>query len=299
LVLSEYAEQARRSELLMQWDAERNRMLTPRDVLSGSDRKVWWRCARNHRWSSSVSSRTILGRGCPYCSGQRLLPGENDLASRHPEVAKLWHPGRNRGLTPAEVMPGTHRKFWWRCDSGHAWEALPSALIGGSGCPYCAGKKAIPGETDLATTHPQLAAQWHGEKNGALTPGEVSQGSEKRVWWQCGLGHSYQAMVFSRVEGTGCPYCAGKKAWPGFNDLESQYPGLMREWHPTLNGELQADSLTKGSHRAVWWQCGEGHVWKAVVYARTRPGGTGCPVCAGTTKRAKTHDYKSVNGGTT
>lgn len=289
MFLSEYAAASQRGELLTQWDTERNRALSPQEVQSGSDRKVWWRCGEGHRWSSTVSSRALLGRGCPYCSGQRVSPGENDLVTRYPEVVKFWHPTANGDLTPGSVTPGTHRRVCWRCEKGHEWEAAPSTLISGCGCPYCAGRQPVPGETDLATTHPEIAKEWHPEKNGSLTPCQVSQGSMKRVWWQCERGHDYQAMVFSRVEGTGCPYCAGKKAWPGFNDLESQYPELMREWHPTLNEGLQPSGLTKGSHRAVWWQCGEGHVWKAVVYARTKPNGTGCPVCAGNTKRTKTH----------
>lgn len=279
-------------ELAKEWHPDWNGLLKPSQVSAGSDRKVWWCCEQGHQWSSTVSSRALLGRGCPYCSGQRVLSGENDLAARYPEVARFWHPTANGGLTPERVMPGTHRKFHWHCEKGHSWQAAPSVLIAGCGCPYCSGRQAIPGETDLCSTHPDLAAQWHTDKNGNLTPQDVTPGSEKRVWWQCERGHDYAAQVFSRVQGTGCPYCAGRKAWPGFNDLESQFPGLMREWHPTLNQGIEPQKLTKGSHRAVWWQCGEGHVWKTVVYSRTRENGTGCPVCAGNTKRAKAQYIK-------
>ena len=298
VLLTEYASVSSRSDLLNQWDAERNGSILPQEVHSGSDRKVWWVCQQGHRWNAAVSTRTRLGRDCPYCSGQRVIPGETDLATRCPEAAKLWHPERNGDLTPRHVMPGSHRKYWWLCERGHVWQAAPFTLAAGSGCPFCAGKSVIPGETDLATTHPDIALQWHTERNGALTPKTVSQGSMKRVWWRCELGHEYQAHVFSRAQGTGCPYCAGRKAWPGFNDLASQYPRLMEQWHPTLNGDLDPKTLTKGSHRSVWWRCGEGHVWKTVVYARTRPNAAGCPVCAGNTKRAKTRDH-CVIGGTT
>ena len=287
MFLTEYAQSAQRGDLLAQWDTERNAALAPEHISSGSDRRVWWQCQQGHRWNAAVSTRTRLGRGCPYCAGQKVLSGESDLAARRPEAARCWHPSRNGALTPESVMPGSHRKYWWQCEQGHAWQASPFALAAGSGCPFCAGKQVIPGETDLATTHAELALEWDGEKNGALKPEQVSQGSMKRVWWRCERGHGYQAYVFSRAQGTGCPYCAGKKAWPGFNDLESQYPRLMAQWHPTLNEGTDPKTLTKGSHRAVWWQCGEGHVWKAVVYARTRPNAAGCPVCAGNTKRAK------------
>lgn len=33
-----------------------------------------------------------------------------------------------------------------------------------SGCPYCAGKRPIKGETDLATMHPELIIDWDFEK---------------------------------------------------------------------------------------------------------------------------------------
>ena len=181
------------------------------------------------------------------------------MLSRYPKVAALWHPTRNGDLTPAQIMPHTHKRYWWQCAKGHAWQVSPPALIMGGGCPYCAGKRAIPGETDLVTLRPDLAAQWDRERNGALTPERVSPGSTKNVWWLCTLGHSYQSRVYSRAGGTGCPYCAGRKVLPGFNDLASTHPHLVQEWHGALNKALTPQCVTKGSHKNVWWQCREGH----------------------------------------
>lgn len=283
--LTEYAKSVGKPELVTQWHPERNGELTQTHVSPGSERRVWWRCEQGHEWESVVFARAKQGRGCPYCAGQRVIPGQTDLATRYPEIARRWHPTKNGELTPEQVMPGSHRRYWWQCEQGHEWQAVLFAMTGGSGCPYCAGKKAIPGQTDLATTHPALAAQWNPERNGDKTPDTVSAGSVKRVWWRCELGHDYQTPVFSRVNGTGCPYCAGKKVWPGFNDLETVYPALAREWHRELNAPLTPEQVTKGSHRKVWWECQEGHVWKTVVYARAKPNGTGCPVCAGKVKQ--------------
>ena len=198
---------------------------------------------------------------------------------------RLWHPTRNPGLDPESVTPGSHRKLWWQCELGHEWQAMPFSLRQGTGCPYCAGKRPIPGQTDLATRFPELAAQWHPEKNGKLDPTQVGPGSMTRVWWLCERGHDYLAHVFSRTQGTGCPYCAGRRAWRGFNDLATVHPALAGEWHPELNGILTPRDVTKGSHKQVWWRCSEGHTWKAVVFARAKPNGTGCPVCAGTVRR--------------
>jgi len=286
LRLTEYVHNRGRPELLSQWDRGRNLPLSPDEVGTGSEQKVWWHCDRGHSWQASVMSRVALRRGCPYCAGQRVLTGQTDLASRYPEAAAMWHPTKNSVL-PQEVMPHTHKRYWWRCAKGHEWQVAPSALIQGSGCPYCAGKKAIPGETDLVTLRPDLAAQWDRERNGKLSPEQVSPGSTKKVWWLCERGHPYQSCVYSRDEGTGCPYCAGRKVWPGFNDLATTHPHLVREWHDALNRELTPQDVTKGSHKRVWWQCREGHVWKAVVFSRAGKNAANCPVCAGKEKKSR------------
>jgi hypothetical protein len=58
---------------------------------------------------------------------------------------------RNR-LLPGEAAAGSDKKVIWVCEKGHEWEARISAVaLDGCGCPYCAGKRAIPGETDLQT----------------------------------------------------------------------------------------------------------------------------------------------------
>jgi len=275
-------------ELVSQWHPTKNGTLRPEDVTSGSEKSVWWRCERGHEWNCFVSLRAQREQGCPYCAGQRVIPGENDLATRYPEVAARWHPIKNGAVMPGQVLPHTHKRYWWMCEKGHEWQVSPSALVQGSGCPYCAGKKAVSGETDLSTIYPQIAAQWYQAKNGKLTPEQVSPGSEKRVWWLCERGHPYQSVVFSRVAGTGCPYCAGKKVWPGFNDVATLFPHLAEQWHDTLNGKLTPRDVSRGSHKTVWWECREGHVWKAAVFSRTRKNAAGCPVCAGVVRKKKT-----------
>ena len=45
-----------RTELLEQWDQERNPALTPDDVTYGSRIKIWWQCSKKHKWQAQVSS---------------------------------------------------------------------------------------------------------------------------------------------------------------------------------------------------------------------------------------------------
>ena len=203
-------------------------------------------------------------------------------------ILKEWDYAKNAPLTPDNVTFQSNKKVSWRCEKGHEWESTVNNRIGKlSGCPYCAGKKAIAGYNDLATIRPDLAAEWHPTLNGELTPSMVMQGSATKVWWLCPKGHAYQASLNSRTNRkSGCPYCSGNKVLPGYNDLATKFPAIAKQWHPTLNGDLTPDQVTPGSNKRVWWVCGEGHVWDAVINNRTRKG-YGCPVCAGLAKKHK------------
>lgn len=276
-----------------EWHPTKNAPLTPEQVMPGSHRMVWWICKKGHEWRAVVKSR-VSGCGCPVCANRSVRRGDNDLASTYPDLARQWHPTKNGALTPNNVTSGSSRRVWWRCEKGHEWQAtVASRVSAGVGCPVCAGKVIVSGDNDLRTNAPEIAAQWHPTKNGALTPEEVSPCSNRKVWWQCERGHEYQAMIAARtVKGSGCPYCAGKRVLPGFNDLATLVPTLAAQWHPTLNGTLTPDQVTPGSHRKVWWQCPEGHIWKAVIYSRSGGGKSGCPVCTGRIKqrRRKSND---------
>lgn len=289
--LLEYCERIEDQTLLAQWHPTKNGDLTFSDVTFGSNRRIWWKCEKGHAWQSAVKTRAT-GCGCPVCSGRLLSPGENDLASVYPEVAAEWHPTRNGGLTPRDVMGGTSRKVWWQCKQGHEWQARVNARVRGVGCPVCTGKQVVPGENDLASLYPAVAKEWDREKNGGLTPEQVSQYSNRRVWWKCGLGHTYRAPVSHRtMRASGCPYCAGRQVLRGFNDLATLRPDLAKQWHPALNAPLTPEQVTVGSHRKIWWECGEGHVWKAVLYSRTGRKQCGCPVCAGVVKESTRRRY--------
>lgn len=265
------------------WHPTRNGDLKPSDVMPGSNRRLWWRCEKGHEWQAQAYA-VKLGSDCPYCFGRYAIPDETDLATTHPQFLKFWNP-RNT-LSPTAVTAGSHKKVWWLCTEGHQWEAaIDSVVLDGSGCPYCAGKRAIPGLNDLRTLHPDLMEQWDFEKN-TLSPRELLPSAHDKAWWKCSLGHSWQAVVFSRTRenGSGCPYCTGKKVLAGFNDLATLKPKLADQWHRTLNGQLRPEDVTLGSNKKVWWQCSDGHVWLAAVYSRTRARASGCPVCAGTVK---------------
>lgn len=292
VTLSEYCRRYDRLELLTQWHPTKNEGLMPEDLSYGSQKKVWWRCEQGHEWQSAPYSRSTGGSGCPYCAGKRIAPGM-DLKHQYPQIARQWHPTKNGLAMPEQFLPGSHKSVWWRCDQGHEWKAMIKSRTAGSGCPVCANRVVIPSENDLQTLAPLLARQWHPEKNGSLKPDEVLPGSLRRVWWRCDRGHEWQAEIYSRVSGKGCPVCAGKVILPGENDLESYAPDLARQWVLEKNGALRPSQVSIYSNRRVWWRCDRGHEWQSAISARTTAR-SGCPYCTNRKVLPGFNDLKTV-----
>ncbi|MBV6762642.1 zinc-ribbon domain-containing protein [Rhodococcus opacus] len=169
-----------------------------------SNVRAWWVCALGHEWLAKICHRHVAG--CPTCSGKRILSGFNDLATTHPDIACQWHAQKNV-LQPTSIGFGSTKKIWWMCDEGHAWIDTPnSRTCKGTRCPYCQGQRVLVGYNDLLTVRPDLAAQWHPNRN-TFAPDEVTCGSNRHIWWQCEKGHEWRTMVVKRSSGTGCPEC--------------------------------------------------------------------------------------------
>jgi len=205
------------------------------------------------------------------------VSSDYNLGKLHPKLARQWHNTKNNDLTPIDVTPGSSRKVWWRCDEGHEWQATVYQRTSGQGCPYCSGRK-VGNDNNLAVKNPVLAKEWHPTKNENINPYDVTPGSHKKVWWICSQGHEWQTAIYTRNSGSGCPYCAGKHPTKE-NNLAFRNPDLVKEWHPTKNGELTPHDVTPGSGLKAWWQCDKGHEWQAEIKSRAKRG-HGCPYCS-------------------
>lgn len=279
-------------EIAKRWHPAKNGNLKPTDVAAGSHKKVWWICEHGHEWNTTIN-KLSTGHGCPVCSNQKVLTGFNDLATTHPDLAKEWHSTKNDNLKPTDVIAGSGKKIWWICEQGHEWEAIVTNRIKGTGCPVCAGQKVLTGFNDLATTHPDIAGEWHPTKNGNLTPHDIIAGSTKKIWWICKHGHEYQAPVVRRKKGNSCPYCSGRYAISGENDFSTIYPYIAKQWHPTKNSNIKPTDVLPHSNLKVWWICEHGHEWKAVIASRVK--GHGCPYCSGTLPLKGVSDFETLH----
>lgn len=277
-------------ELAAEFHPGRNGELTPASVTFGSGKKVWWQCAHGHEWKAAVVDRVGRGTGCPYCATK--IPTEtNSLAALHPHLAEEWHKSRNGDLRPMDVVPGSNRKVWWRCGANpaHEFEAyIKHRTEKSTRCPYCSRRRAAP-ETSLATTHPEVAAQWHPTKNDGRRPDDYLPGSPKKAWWVCDVQHEWEACIADRaLNDIGCPFCSNRRVtWD--NCLANKHRKIASEWHPSRNGKLTPKDVVAGTRQLAWWKCDKGpdHVWRTNVEHRTR-NHSGCPFCSGRRASKKT-----------
>ena len=133
---------AEHPELSKEWHPTKNGELTPVDVISGSNQKVWWKCPEedDHEWMASISVRTGSRKtGCPMCFGFAVV-NSNSLLFKFPRIAKELHPTKNKGIIAADLFYSSNQKYWWKCPKGndHEWKTtVRHRTHSKSNCPYC------------------------------------------------------------------------------------------------------------------------------------------------------------------
>lgn len=276
--------------LCAEWDCELNESSAPTEVTFRSERVVWWKCAENgHQWQAAPVARIhrnadtgYVVRRCPMCDRASTPLPERSVAHRYPELVREWDQQRNGRLYPSEVASMSNKKVWWRCVAGHSWiTAVKHRTWSAAGCPRCASEPRA--DNTLAVREPALAAQWHPDRNGRLTPLVVSASSSKKVWWKCGAAsdHEWLASPATRRRARGCPFCLNHRVSTS-NSLAVKFPSIARQWHPSRNGTLTPRAVVASSTREVWWLCSGGpdHEWLSTVRQRTLRNPT-CPYCEG------------------
>lgn len=152
-------------------------------------------------------------------SNQRVWLGYNDLETLYPNIASQWNYKKNENLKPCDVMPHSRKEVWWHLPfedpkTGKHYDFEWPAKVylrtdgKGGGCPYLSSNAVWSGYNDLATTNPEIAAQWHPTKNAPLSPSDITPKSNNKYWWKCLIcGSAYRATVSKMTVGQGGHKC--------------------------------------------------------------------------------------------
>jgi hypothetical protein len=282
-----------------QWYYKLNCGWGPGEFSTGSNVQPWWQCDRDkkHIWRAQIYKRCTKGHDCPLCFGKnrcaRPVIEERSFAYCHPELLDEWHPTLNGSLTPETVLAGANTIIWWRCrkKKRHVWDATLKSRSHGRGCPKCYDDRML----DLRD-FPEILKLFDKKKNKFLDPYKLT--TTTVVWWRCpeGPDHSWQSRF--NKKSLLCKCCRNKQV-SVTNSLETLYPKVAKQLHPTRNGNLTADKICAYTSKIVWWRCPmyPHHVWEAAVNNRTR-NESRCPDCykarkkSGKADKAKARDRK-------
>ena len=269
-----------------------------RSIARGSDKKIQWRCPvdSRHVWWASPMNRTASKNptGCSVCNEKTVIPGVNDVATTHPDAAALMVDKKLR----TKLTGSSNKKveFWCGNPAHNHWTApLSNVARQGTRCPQCSGRRPVSGKSDLATTHPKLAAELV-DQSLATT---LKPGSNASVLWQCSVNpdHTWKATPYSRTtKKTGCPYCSGRRIVPDVNDLATTHPApnpkttkrsqmrltemvqalvpnstILSDDHTILPSGKELDIVAPDHHLAIEFNDIFSHSEEAIVTVHRRP----------------------------
>ena len=224
---------------------------------------------------------------CPYCSGQRVLPGYNSVAVKYPDIVKRWSDKNKK--TADEVLPTDRGSYYLDCAecSGTYLTKLQIVIAGEDECPYCSGQRVLSGYNSVAVKYPDIAKRWS-DKN-EKTADEVLPTDRGSYYLNCPeCGGTYPTKLQEAIAGEdACPYCSDRKVLPGYNSFDVKHPDLMEEWDYRANYVLADPKQIKDTCTTrVWWICrkNQDHVYPMTVKNRVmyeKRGREACPYCKG------------------
>ncbi len=238
----------------------------PTTVIAGTAKVMMWRCPNHDEPYPASGNSRVSGHGCGYCHRLRVLPGFNDMATTHPVLAR-----EVVGVDATTVIAGTGQELTWRCaNHKETYQATGRSRVDGSGCPYCANVRVLPGFNDMATTRPDMAACLVG-----TDPTTVIAGTPKVLLWRC-PNHSepYPAKGASRGGRTRLRLLPRPSSPAGYNDMATTRPDLAAELVGT-----DPTTVIAGTKKILLWRC-PNHDEPYPLAGVLRAAGIGCAYCA-------------------
>ena len=163
-------------------------------------------------------------------------------------------------------------KINWKCKKGHTFKEKVGVMYKRKNkCFYCTGRMVWSGENDLQKLYPDIAKEFDVEKNG-ITPDKISPRDTNSYWWTCEKKHHsfYQSVEHRVSRETVCPYCSGRKAISGENDLETLFHEIAKEWDYKKNEGVTPKEVPAFTYKSYWWICPKGHSYRKKVVDRTK-----------------------------
>jgi hypothetical protein len=112
---------------------------------------------------------------------------------------------------PFEIFKSSRDIYFWICqECGSEYDlAVCRRTTSEENCPYCRGLR-VNNTNSFGNTYPKQSDEWNYERNGDLTPFDITSRSSKKVWWICSENHEWKSRIADRKY-NGCPFCNQSK----------------------------------------------------------------------------------------
>ena len=138
------------------------------EIYKGKERKIKFQCKNGHMWLSRPHD-ILQGYYCPFCAGNKVLKGFNDMWTTNPDIANMLY-DKNIGY---EVSKGSNQKLEFVCPKcGHHKFISPHQIIKyGLACPVCSDGISYPNkfimsllsQLDVINLESEYSPDWIGK----------------------------------------------------------------------------------------------------------------------------------------
>lgn len=119
-------------------------------ILPTYTQPISWTCSKCRlEWIASPKGRSEGTSVCPYCSGEKVIPGKTSLKALYPELMTEWHEINCLLIDADSIFENYSQNVWWRCSKCQkSYEMSPKAKITyykryQESCAYCKGYRKL------------------------------------------------------------------------------------------------------------------------------------------------------------
>ena len=276
-------------QIIDEFDTEENEKIGIRleDVSYGSNKKVYWKCRRGHKWKAIIGKRTTAGCGCPYCKSNRISFPESfiyyALESVISNIERNYKMPMNLGGLELDIcLPDQKLVIEYDGSKWHT-EPIDGAFPVDSKEYY---KSEICDQYGLRLIHIYDKSKIPNPvlKNNIIFYKYSSSNCNRLkeivriILQQINKEDAYDSIDFERVIDKAS---LEKKTVKLEDSLAFNFQDIAAEWDYKRNVGIKPEMIKPHSNYKAHWICEKGHRWEAAVGARTSKNRNGCPVCAG------------------
>ena len=223
-----------------------------------------------------IASRDAFTKGCPYCTGKRVLR-EKSFGALHEDFLDEY--GAENGLDPYEVTEHSSKLVIWHCRNNpeHTWTAtFYERACGFKRCKICYPYAKY--DVMLCDVHPEYRRYYSDSNQRDFNT--YSLYSNEIAEWKCDMGHTFNREVY-KVDAYDdtfrCPVCDGTIILSEVNSVSAMRPELTALW--SAENEMSPDETFYNRQSLVLWNCQECHGTYPMKISDKTPDNTDCPYC--------------------